>query len=572
MEPGSDSAEPTEAQALPLCATVSPTMWRRSILPFLRKAESFLRRRTRHVTGLATRFNRLVFFALDLVLWSRVFRSQRGPIPVELPLRVLRGKQVEVEAPVLHVSGLHGDVAHWDDGFAGVYAVLFENLQVPDVLSPIRYAHPAPAFRGVYLWDSAFISQIWKTWDRDVAHDVSRVVVHLRDGDRLQHVVSDLVASVYTQPPLIAWSLARLWEGHGREEAALRLEPLFPALCAYNDWLYANRRLANGLFFWRHPYESGVENAPRFSSRDESVFRDTTKLAAPDLSAYVVLQNEALATMARILHRDPEPFLARAADLQGRIREELWHAGDGLFYDRNIDTGEFIRSRTIASILPLWAGAAGEGQLRRLLEHVLSPEGFNSPLPFPSVAISDPDFSLDMWRGPVWVNVAFGALQGLKRYGLEREASEMAYRLCDHVYRMFRRERRFYEFYDPEEAGLARLYRKKGNRWKAFTLGVKPQADFVGWTGLVNTLVIEQFAGFHRENGRRFVQPRFPPAAVGKAYALRLPGENLALDFCVLGPDSVRVTIRTPTQCVEALVAFGERAAIDPPSSNHEIL
>lgn len=539
-------------------------MWRQSILPFLRQAEGFLRRRTRHVTGLATRFNRLLFHALDLVLWSRLFRSRRGPIPVELPLEMLRRKNIGSEAPVLHVSGMQAEVAHWDDGFAGVYAVLFENLQVPDILSPIRYAHPAPAFRGVYLWDSAFISQVWKAWDAGVAHDVSRVVIHLRDGDRLQHVVSDLVASVYTQPPLIAWSLARLWEGHRREEAAARLEPLFPALCAYNDWLESNRRLPNGLFFWQHPYESGVENAPRFSSRDESVFRDTTKLAAPDFSAYMVLQHEALAIMAGILQRDPEPFLEKAAALRTRIGEELWHAGDGLFYDRHVDTGEFIRSRTIASILPLWAGVADEGRLRRLLAHLLSPEGFNPVLPFPSVAVTDPDFSLDMWRGPVWINLAFGVLQGLKRHGLEQEASGMAYRLCDHVYRMFREDRRFYEFYDPEEAGVHRLHRKKGNRWKAFTLGVKPQADFVGWTGLVNTLVIEQLAGFHRENGRRFVQPRFPPSAVGKAYSLRLPGESLALDFCVQGVDSVRVSIRTPSRCFEAPAAFGERIAIDP--------
>lgn len=540
-------------------------MWRKSILPYLRTVLGFLRRRTRRFTGLATRLNRITFFALDLVLWSRIFRSRRGPIPVEIPLRLLKRKKVHVEAPVLHVSGMHSEVAHWDDGFAGVYAVLFENLQIPDVLSPIRYAHPAPAFRGVYLWDSAFISQIWKTWDLEVAHDVSRVVVHLRDGARLQHVVSDLVASVYTQPPLIAWSLARVWEGYTPEQAAPRLRPVFDALASYNDWLYECRQLPNGLFYWKHPYESGVENAPRFSSRDESVFRDTTKLAAPDLSSYVVLHNEALATMARILERDPQPFLDRATALQARIREELWHAGDGLFYDRHVDTGDFVRSRTIASLTPLWAGAADPSQLRRLLEHILSADGFNSPLPLPSVAMSDPDFSLDMWRGPVWVNMAYGVLQGMKRYGLEAEVSEMSYRLCDHIYRIFRRERRFYEFYDPEEFSLARLHRKKGNRWKAFTLGVKPQTEFVGWTGLVNTLVVEQFAGFHRDNGIRYVQPRFPEAARGKAYALRLPGEALALDFSVLAPDHVRVTVRTPERYFEHQLGFGERLAIDPP-------
>ena len=540
-------------------------MWRRSLVQLLRALEGFLRRRTTHVASLATRFNRISFFALDLVLWSRVFRSRRGPIPVEIPTRLLEKKAIAADAPVLNISGMHAEVAHWEDGFAGVYAVLFENLQVPDVLSPIRYAHPGPAFRGVYLWDSAFISQIWKTWDNEVAHDVSRVVVHLRDGARLQHVVSDFVASAYTQPPLIAWSLARIWEGHDRDVAAAHFEPVFDALADYNEWLYAHRRLRNGLFFWKHPYESGVENAPRFSTRDESVFRDTTKLAAPDLSSYVVLHNEALAVMATALGRDPEPFRERARILQTRIREDLWHAGDGLFYDRQIETGEFIRSRTIASLVPLWAGAADEHQALRLAEHLLSPEGFNTPLPFPSVAITDPDFSLDMWRGPVWVNMAFGVLQGMKRYGLEQEASALSYRLCDRIYGVFRQERRFYEFYDPEEAGLDRLHRKKGNRWKAFTLGVKPQSDFVGWTGLVNTLVIEQFAGFHRQDGNRFVQPRFPEAAVGKAYSLRLPGEALALDFNVLSAERVRITVRSPGRCFECEAAFGESVSIDAP-------
>jgi hypothetical protein len=107
------------------------------------------------------------------------------------------------------------------------------------------------------------------------------------------------------------------------------------------------------------------------------------------------------------------------------------------------------------------------------------------------------------------------------------------------------------------------LHRKKGNRWKAFTLGVKPQAHFVGWTGLVNTLVIEQFAGFHRRNGQRFVQPRFPAASAGKSYALRLPGEALALDFNVRAPDQVRVTVRAPGTYFECEVGFGETVPID---------
>ncbi|MEW6038851.1 MAG: trehalase family glycosidase [Pseudomonadota bacterium] len=531
------------------------------LIPLLRRIASALRRRTKSMAALATRFNRVLFYIMDLVFWSRLIRSQRGPIPVELPSFVLRLKGVEVEAPVLHVSGLQEEVAHWDDGFAGVYAELFENLQTPDVLSSVRYGHPAPAFRGIYLWDSAFIAQVWKPWDRDVAHEVAEAVIRLRDGDRLQHVVSDLVASAYTQPPLIAWSLVRIWEGD--VSRAERVAPVFGTLEAYHRWLRNNRRLTNGLYFWAHPYESGVENSPRFSSADEKVLRDTRQLAAPDLCAYMILHCEALAQMARWIGQDASDYESEADQLRGLVRRELWHEDDGLFYDRDPATGGFVRSRTIASLLPLWAGVPDADQARRMRDCILAADGFNAPMPLPSVALGDPDFAKDMWRGPVWLNTAYGVLEGLKRYGYEREASELAFRLCDAVYRIYRRERRFYEFYDPLRLDFDELHRKQGNRWKAFTLGTKPQPDFIGWTGLVNTLVIEQFFGFHRREGARYLQPRFPAAATGLGFSLRLPGEDLSLDVAVLQEETLRVSIRTRAGVREEFCGFGQPLAID---------
>jgi len=98
-------------------------------------------------------------------------------------------------------------------------------------------------------------------------------------------------------------------------------------------------------------------------------------------------------------------------------------------------------------------------------------------------------FERDMWRGPVWLNTAYGVILGLKRYGRADLAAELAWRLCTGVYRVFDRERRIYEFYDPDAHHTRDLHRKRGNRWKALTLGTGPQRDFVGWTGLVNNLL-----------------------------------------------------------------------------------
>jgi hypothetical protein len=42
------------------------------------------------------------------------------------------------------------------------------------------------------------------------------------------------------------------------------------------------------------------------------------------------------------------------------------------------------------------------------------------------------------------------------------------------------------------------LRRKKGNLWKRLTLGSKPVKNFVGWSGLANTLVMEYGAEWSR--------------------------------------------------------------------------
>jgi len=474
-------------------------------------------------------------------------------------------KGVTEPPPALHVSGRPALFGCWDEGFAAVYATLFFNLQKPDILSAIRYAHPAPSFQGVFLWDSAFIAQVWKPWDISVAEDVARAVIELRDESRLQHVVADFSQSAFTQPPLLAWSVEQLrqWSANlGDEEFELHY---YRPLAAYNKWLYANRQHESGLFYWAHPYETGIDNSPRFSSRDESKIVDTRRLASPDLSAYMVLQSDALAQMADALGHDMEARSYR--DQAHRLRELtnrlLWCEADGLYYDRNIDTEEFIRSKTIAALLPLWAGIPNESHAARLRDHIVDPASFNSPIPLPSVALDDADFAKDMWRGPVWINVAYAVILGLQRYGFQHEAAELTFRLADGVYRTFAETRRLHEFYDPQRYDIEELHRKKGNRWKHFTLGSKPCSEFVGWTGLVNTLVIEQLIGFQRAGGRRWLAPDFPKQAIGLGFSLRLPTEQLAMSFDVLADRSVRAVVRDPSGPTVYEIEPGGRVDLD---------
>jgi hypothetical protein len=501
----------------------------------LRRALKLLRRPTDHLASAASRLTAATRYVFDLVLWSRIFAR---PSELARHSRAMARRGVEHSAPRLFMTARSEDASVWEEGFDEIYRLLLANLQTPDLISARRYGRPSPAFQGVYLWDSAFIAQVWKPWDIEVAIDVNLAVIdQIKPDGRLPHVTTHFLESLFTQPPLVAWSLWELhrWEGSERTREALRAA--YPALVGYHDWLMANRRLDCGLYFWAHPYESGVENAPRFSSRNERVLADTTQLAAPDLSAYVVLQCEALASIARVLDApaDARHFQAEGERVRQRMNELLWHAEDGAYYDMHLGTGEPVRSLTIASLVPLWAGVPDADRAERLVQHVVDPARFGTSIPLPSVSRDDPDFAKDMWRGPTWVNTAYAVLLGMERFGYRQEAADVAWRLVEGVYRTHSVTHAVYEFYDPDRFDVTELHRKRGNHWKHLTLGAKPRAQFVGWSGLVNTIVIEHLIGFSREGGAAFIRPNLPMRSELWGLAVRLPALGLVVEIAHAG-------------------------------------
>lgn len=510
------------------------------------------------------RIRRLLIFGFEQIVLSRLFERRR-PMAQSVTAALLKTKSIDVLPPELIVADSNGQVDHWTHGFAAANAALFLNLRNPDALSDLRYARPAPSFQAIYLWDSAFIAQVWKWWDPAVAHDVLGAVLRHRDGARLQHFASEFTGSPFTQPPLIAWSLARLADAAEADEHHEWIAAAYEPLCAYHEWLKQHRRLQNGLYAWAHAYESGVENAPRFGDREERRLRDTRRIAAPDLCAYIVLQCESLAAMARSLGKREEAaaYTAEAAALTAGVNAALWDESEGYYFDRNTLDGHFVRARTIASLLPLWAGVPDARRAAALIEHILDPGGFNTLIPLPSVAIDDPAFERDMWRGPVWINTAFAVIEGMRRYGYDNHAADFAYRLCDGVYRTYARNGRFYEFYDPTSYGVSDLFRKRGNRWKAMTLGKKPVVDFIGWTGLVNTLVIETLFGVGQERGRRIMRPRFPKRAVGRTFTLCLPLWDTTIRLEVLEGGAVQGRIVRGRALRRFQAKFGEAVPLD---------
>lgn len=411
----------------------------------------------------------------------------------------------------------------WAEGYAAINRELDQNLRAPNESNPFYHAHPAPKYPGVYLWDSSFIALAWEHRDPQIAKQILQsVLVYQQPDGRVPQNVSVLGVSKWTNPPVLSFAAAHIAKAtHDTGFAELVYEPLK----RYQNWLWQSRRLSNGLFYWDHSYESGLDNSPRFGARDESWFRDTHTLAAIDLNSFAVLDARSMKTLAELvlertapgslkadeIRRDIAVFDRRANEVTRLIQTVLWDAKTGYFFDYDTKRKQLQKIPTMASFYPLIAGAATPDQWAALRKHLVNPREFNTPIPIPTVARNSKWFEKDCWRGPVWVNTAYLVIKGVDAYNDHALAQDFSRRLINGVFETWRRTGQFVEYYDPERFDFDQLTRKKGLGWfglsqsknpftivghligKQLILGTKPVDHFVGWTGLVNALAVEEF-------------------------------------------------------------------------------
>lgn len=385
--------------------------------------------------------------------------------------------------------------AGWTEGYEAMFKTLCMNLKTPNRFFRGYRSHPSPKYKAAYLWDTAFIAQVWLQWDPKIAQELMKYILRFqKPSGMIHHAVLELLVKPYpysnSQPPLLAWTSWKTYEKSGDVNF---LKEVYPGLKHYHEWLMKNRRHPDGLFFWVHPYESGIDNSPRFSNRSESWIDDTTKIASVDISSYMAMSMEALGKMAHVLGLtdDEREFSLEYAHLKSIMNLKLWDGHEGNYSDWDYRTNSFIKVKTVSDFTPMIAGIPDAFQAAKLRDQAMDPHLYNTLIPFPSVARSESVFVKDMWRGPVWINMAYLGILGLDRYGYHHEAVTLAKKTAGGIYETWKNTGNFYEFYDPERFDLKELTRKKGNIWKQIQLGSKPVKDFAGWTALANALVLE---------------------------------------------------------------------------------
>ena len=120
-----------------------------------------------------------------------------------------------------------------------------------------------------------------------------------------------------------------------------------------------------------------------------------------------------------------------------------------LFYNYDLISKNWIRKRTISSLIPIYTGLIPKGQIElfvKWLRHARwCGEGRCHTPAIPSTDLTDPHFNhLTYWRGPIWVNTNWMIWLGLLKYGYRDIAEQIRQGILE-----LAANHGFREYYDP---------------------------------------------------------------------------------------------------------------------------
>ena len=315
-----------------------------------------------------------------------------------------------------------------------------------------------------------------------------------------------------SQPPVGSFAALKL---HLACPDADALAAAWPGLRAWNDWWVADKGgrprregLTPGLFAWgsdtalvpergrlpewevgasghqRAAWESGQDDLPLWDDVEWDPRREVLAMSAVDLCSYRALDLECLSRIARILGDPAEEtrLEVERRRLVAAMNRVLWSDAAGLYLDE-LPGGHSTRVAA-SNFLPLIAGVPSARRARRMVDVLRDPARFRGEWMLPTISRDDPAFDdQQYWRGSIWPPMNYLVLQGLRRYGFDEFATELAWKGA----LMFVADRRRTGF--CRENFDARTGRGRGRRFQSwgplFALGaIEEFVDACPWRGL----------------------------------------------------------------------------------------
>lgn len=274
----------------------------------------------------------------------------------------------------------------------------------------------------VWSWDHCFNALALAPGHPALCWDQFMVLFdHQRGDGRLPDSIGDrLVRWDFAKPPIHGWALAKLMAHPGLVDEA-RLREAYGPLCRWTRWWMDCRDDdADGLPQYEHGNDSGWDNGTTFLSG--------VPVESPDLAAFLVLQMETLAEVARRLGKADESreWRSAAGELLSRMLERFWR-GDRFVGHRG-EHHDIVDTDSLLPLMPLVLGrrlpaAMASALVGRLRQRFLTPYGLATECP------DSPQYRSDgYWRGPIWAPSTVLVVDGLFDLGEDELARDICRR------------------------------------------------------------------------------------------------------------------------------------------------
>lgn len=303
-------------------------------------------------------------------------------------------------------------------------------------------SHAVGYFVGLWAWDSWRFCAGAATFDPELAKNNIRAMFDYQQPDGM------IIDCIYTdpaennarnsKPPLVCWAVDKIWEATGDKAF---LAEMYPQLMSYYKWWYAKRdHDGNGMCEYgatdgtleAAAWESGMDNAIRFD--DTKMLRNGSDDAwsmdqeSVDLNAYLANECKYMKKFAEILG---EKF--DAPDHTAELSGYFYDPERKFFFDKTLD-GKFVGDPGCEAYTMLWTGLATPDQVKEMLPTLQDEKKFSTFIPFPTIAADNPKYNpRGYWRGPIWLDQTYFAINGLRNYGYNDLADEYTRQVFDRL-------------------------------------------------------------------------------------------------------------------------------------------
>lgn len=353
-------------------------------------------------------------------------------------------------------------------------------------------------------------------------------------SNRCPEAPSSVATSGITQPPMVAIAALKVSAHLPPSEARDFLDQIYPKLLAYHQWLYRERDPeGDALVALIHHWETGLDNTPdwmelvaelpdpwwlkllkatggfkvikllrkdtqhiaeeqrmpteqaikstllalhyRHQRYNSQTILTEKRLAVESLffNSILIKANRCLEDIANLTGAKVPTDLRQSFRAAEQALEDLYDSQSHAYQARNVATKTAMRTVSISSLMPLFAGCISEERAAGIVKMLTAETKFWPRWPVPSVPVHSPYFSEKRyWQGPTWVNTNWFVIEGLKQYGFDELADELRAKTLKMV-----ADNGFYEYFSPLH-GTG--YGTAGFSWTAalfIDLKKSPQSD-----------------------------------------------------------------------------------------------